>query len=484
METLDLLINKFKEFKQELEKNSPPLHDTVEGFMGGLKALPKGSPERGKFITTHMNHGPFLTALQAHPQGQQMHSMLTGHLNSTANAGLKPGKTQTVVKSDDLVDDLEKAYISPYYKYGPSKPAPKQEAKPAPAKPARLTGSDKIAAVSQEKIHGISEKQGKPAPATAAAPVSPPKLTGLDRIKAAAQQPMESMSAKVKKDEADKEDEKKDLKKGLFGMSPPMEPKRPFTPSFKGHKAALGVGTTTAANGVTTEQDFDPLKQQTSKKKFISIPFGKTINSSYSAPTNGSNMQMSQDEKLTLNKGGQWNLEKKHIGFKALEGKLENEGHSEESAGAIAASIGRKKYGAKKMADMAHKAGDCYKDEDPKTGEPKGTVAKDEGSDHCSKCKSKPCKCNSTQGVLLDKTDAGNMNKPLGTSFLPGSSVMGHTVKSENPVQNSVHCGGKTCKTTASKPDQSGRTCGCSCKGCNPAVNKVDGGDMSVGSGC
>ena len=45
-------------------------------------------------------------------------------------------------------------------------------------------------------------------------------------------------------------------------------------------------------------------------------------------------------------------LEEKHIGFKALQGKLERSGKSAESAGAIAASIGKKKYGAAAM----HKA--------------------------------------------------------------------------------------------------------------------------------
>lgn len=41
--------------------------------------------------------------------------------------------------------------------------------------------------------------------------------------------------------------------------------------------------------------------------------------------------------------------------FKALSDKLEKKGYSEKSSDAIAASIGRKKYGAKKMASMAAK---------------------------------------------------------------------------------------------------------------------------------
>lgn len=41
--------------------------------------------------------------------------------------------------------------------------------------------------------------------------------------------------------------------------------------------------------------------------------------------------------------------------FAALSGSLKKEGYSKKSAGAIAASIGRKKYGAKKMASMSAK---------------------------------------------------------------------------------------------------------------------------------
>lgn len=41
--------------------------------------------------------------------------------------------------------------------------------------------------------------------------------------------------------------------------------------------------------------------------------------------------------------------------FAALTKKLEGKGHSEDSAKAIAASIGRKKYGEKKMHKMAVK---------------------------------------------------------------------------------------------------------------------------------
>ncbi len=41
--------------------------------------------------------------------------------------------------------------------------------------------------------------------------------------------------------------------------------------------------------------------------------------------------------------------------FAAFKAKLESQGKSSESAGAIAASVGRRKYGAKRMAGWAAK---------------------------------------------------------------------------------------------------------------------------------
>ncbi len=73
------------------KSEAPLMHSTVEGFLGQLKSLPKVGPERGKLITSHMNHGPFLSALQTHPQGKQVHAMLTQFLNSKANAGVGVG---------------------------------------------------------------------------------------------------------------------------------------------------------------------------------------------------------------------------------------------------------------------------------------------------------------------------------------------------------------------------------------------------------
>ena len=42
-----------------------------------------------------------------------------------------------------------------------------------------------------------------------------------------------------------------------------------------------------------------------------------------------------------------------YVGFKALQSKIEGQGKSPAAAGAIAASIGRKKYGNKAMARAA-----------------------------------------------------------------------------------------------------------------------------------
>lgn len=46
-------------------------------------------------------------------------------------------------------------------------------------------------------------------------------------------------------------------------------------------------------------------------------------------------------------------MEKAHIGFAKLQGKIEGEGHSSESAAKIAAAVGNKKYGEKKMHHAA-----------------------------------------------------------------------------------------------------------------------------------
>lgn len=77
--------------KSEVPLAPTPMHNTVEGFMKQLTTLPKVGPERGKFVTSHMNHGPFIAALQTHPQGAKIHATLTHFLNGKANAGVGVG---------------------------------------------------------------------------------------------------------------------------------------------------------------------------------------------------------------------------------------------------------------------------------------------------------------------------------------------------------------------------------------------------------
>lgn len=82
------------------------LHSNLQSFMGELKALPKGSPARGQLITANMSHPPFISALQNHPEGKQMHAQLTGFLNSRTNAG--PGNAAKVTVKSEPADAILK----------------------------------------------------------------------------------------------------------------------------------------------------------------------------------------------------------------------------------------------------------------------------------------------------------------------------------------------------------------------------------------
>lgn len=89
------------------------------------------------------------------------------------------------------------------------------------------------------------------------------------------------------------------------------------------------------------------IKDTETKPADASAPYGKIIRKG--------------DEELMCSENGQWSIKKS--AFKELEHKLEDEGKSEESAGAIAYSIGKKKYG---KAGMEHKAEAAKKSEDDK----------------------------------------------------------------------------------------------------------------------
>lgn len=87
---------------------APQLHSSVEGFLGGLKQHPQGSPARSQFIAQHVNHAPLAQAFASHPdpkvQGMWKPIVQMGmkYANSSANAGFKPGQTKTMVKAELL----------------------------------------------------------------------------------------------------------------------------------------------------------------------------------------------------------------------------------------------------------------------------------------------------------------------------------------------------------------------------------------------
>ena len=61
----------------------------------------------------------------------------------------------------------------------------------------------------------------------------------------------------------------------------------------------------------------------------------------------GQDCMAMSEETIKADSNGQWRIEKS--AFKTLQHKIEREGHSKESAGAITASIGRKELGQKEM---------------------------------------------------------------------------------------------------------------------------------------
>lgn len=226
-------------------------------------------------------------------------------------------------KSDSA--ELEKAFFSSWSKWGPTK-----KVTPAAPKPAKPTGIDKIKAVSKETITPTVVQDDKKR-AT--------KLTGIDKIKAEAQKPITPTTVKKGDDEP------------FHNMSPTPGKLTHPSESYRADSYQRALA------GEFTPKPAAPAVKPASTAKLTGLD---RIRAASQEP-------LKREETLTFQKNGQWNLEKTHVGFKKLQGKLEGEGHSEESAGAIAASIGRKKYGSKKMAEMAHKS---------ETGMPEGTMKK------------------------------------------------------------------------------------------------------------
>lgn len=104
IDSTSLSLAEIEAFDKSSMPMAAPLHGTVEGFLTALKGMPKEGHERGKFITQHMSHAPFLQAIQAHPQGKQVHAMLTNFLNSKANAGVGVGAKVLAKRSENDID--------------------------------------------------------------------------------------------------------------------------------------------------------------------------------------------------------------------------------------------------------------------------------------------------------------------------------------------------------------------------------------------
>ena len=137
----------------------PALHDNVAGFMGALKALPKEDRAgRGRLVTQHMSHAPFLAALGQHPEGAKIKPFLHQYMNSAGNAGFRPGATVATAKSEieAALEELHKAF--PELAKGDVIPFPKPEA-PAAAVPGKKA---KVTPISKgSKLKAIREKAKK-----------------------------------------------------------------------------------------------------------------------------------------------------------------------------------------------------------------------------------------------------------------------------------------------------------------------------------
>lgn len=355
MEKLDQLITKFKEVKKELEKSNVPLHNTVEGFMGGLKTHPKGSAERAKFITKHMGHGPFLSSLNAHPQGKQLHTMLMGHLNSPANAGPKaygggnvsvaaPVALDLKKSEEDPLEELEKFYVAPYVAFGKSiisEDQARAKAMGAPTNSSVMKDEDEDEE-DTEKTEGIrpeiKESMDRAIAAYAGKSTKPVASSGS----------VKTLQPIKKKDEDDDKTAASPPKLNAHGKAIASAPKEAHAgqhiavgDNLKGHRGdpnqshtvnslpvshqmadianrhtgvaspvatsipkikPAGAGLHRVGSNAPTPQEPSVVKPPTVSLKPPKLK--KTTNSSYAPDVN------MVKEELTLNKGGQWNIAK------------------------------------------------------------------------------------------------------------------------------------------------------------------------------
>lgn len=95
-------------------------------------------------------------------------------------------------------------------------------------------------------------------------------------------------------------------------------------------------------------QDMMAMSDEMSKEGAVNgASTGPTLGSVIGFPGSAPSAPVNKEEVIKFDKNGQWSLDKS--AFKTLEHKIERQGHSKESAGAITASIGRKELGQKEM---------------------------------------------------------------------------------------------------------------------------------------
>jgi len=123
---------------------------------------------------------------------------------------------------------------------------------------------------------------------------------------------------------------------------------------YLGEKRKQVIAESFAGKDLVNES-FKPVKRQPWTKKSINEAYRELkenqINTEEYEPEIDGGVQ---DQELLDEKGKKKKLSEKHIGFKNMENKIEDEGKSKESAAKIAASISFKKYGKGRTERAAH----------------------------------------------------------------------------------------------------------------------------------
>lgn len=242
------------------------------------------------------------------------------------------------------------------------------------------------------------------------------KLTGLDRIKAVSSEP-------IKKDENDthlrpvnklpgKPETGHTYDKYGYNITAPVPKVKPAGAHLEpvgGRVNSLGSQSPVGEKTVNERPSgAKTITAQTSTvtKSEASPKFTKTINVSSRPDTN---MAMSCSEKLSLNKGGQWNIEP----VKKVEELSKPSVSGAQHRAMEAAAHGHSTLGIPKSVGQdfseADKGKHFGKDEDKKCsdcGMPTKTCKCSMKKAECGKCHSDPCECQTT-GINVDKMDGG-----------------------------------------------------------------------------